>query len=191
MGNHGTLCCILCVLLEILCYRVRHCRKVVAESEQVFGPDVPLAGPLPSVEKLRGLQFTEACLRETLRKYRYYHRIIIHAISRIVLSGRWPAVGLPGWWLVSPALCSMLLVPHPRCKATTAVSLYLERKCFRYSSWNPESCCCPHPTQPFCSEDRRSKPSIPTSFVSRKKKEKYNTPKYVLYPPALLLNIVS
>lgn len=48
------------------------CReKVVAESEQVFGPDAPPAGPLPSIEELRGLQFTEACLRETLRKYRY------------------------------------------------------------------------------------------------------------------------
>ncbi|CAN0335026.1 unnamed protein product [Pylaiella littoralis] len=43
--------------------------KVVAESEQVFGREAPLAAPLPSTEELRGLQFTEACLRETLRKY--------------------------------------------------------------------------------------------------------------------------
>ncbi|CAM9382296.1 unnamed protein product [Ectocarpus sp. 12 AP-2014] len=43
--------------------------KVVAESERVFGHAVPLTAPLPSAEDLRGLQFTEACLRESLRKY--------------------------------------------------------------------------------------------------------------------------
>eukprot|EP00752_Nemacystus_decipiens_P007756 g6931.t1 len=43
--------------------------KVLEESRQVFGPNASLDGPLPSAEELRGLQFTEACLRETLRKY--------------------------------------------------------------------------------------------------------------------------
>lgn len=47
------------------------CRKVVDESEKVFGPNPPLGGPLPPADELRGLQFTEACLRESLRKYRY------------------------------------------------------------------------------------------------------------------------
>lgn len=45
---------------------------MLAESEQVFGPNASLTGALPSAEELRGLQFTEACLRETLRKYRYF-----------------------------------------------------------------------------------------------------------------------
>lgn len=45
--------------------------QVVEESEQVFGPNPSLDDYLPSTEQLRGLQFTEACLRETLRKYRY------------------------------------------------------------------------------------------------------------------------
>eukprot|EP00903_Cladosiphon_okamuranus_P015676 g14474.t1 len=43
--------------------------KVLEESEQVFGPNFPLDCPIPSPEELRGLQFTEACLRESLRKY--------------------------------------------------------------------------------------------------------------------------
>lgn len=47
-----------------------HYLQVVAESETVFGPGVSLTGPLPAAERLRGLQFTEACLREALRKYR-------------------------------------------------------------------------------------------------------------------------
>lgn len=44
--------------------------QVVSESEEVFGPSASLTGPLPAVAELRGLQFTEACLREALRKYR-------------------------------------------------------------------------------------------------------------------------
>ncbi|CAM9495085.1 unnamed protein product, partial [Choristocarpus tenellus] len=43
--------------------------KVVQESEDVFGTRVSLSAPLPSVESLRALSFSEACLREALRKY--------------------------------------------------------------------------------------------------------------------------
>lgn len=44
--------------------------QVVQEAASVFGPEVPLDGPLPSMDVLRRLQYTEACLREALRKYR-------------------------------------------------------------------------------------------------------------------------
>lgn len=103
-----------CPLLLFFCVRERRVlrhggglvgRKVVAESEQVFGTDVPLAGPLPSIEELRGLQFTEACLRETLRKYRYYHNVTPLLYTTCCFVGnvndlRARYIASTGWWLI-------------------------------------------------------------------------------------------
>jgi len=67
-------CVLLCVDFVLLYFVpvTVSCRfwKVVAESEEVYGSGASLTGPLPSSEALRGLQLTEACLREALRKYR-------------------------------------------------------------------------------------------------------------------------
>ncbi|CAM9439189.1 unnamed protein product [Discosporangium mesarthrocarpum] len=61
--------------------------KVVAESEAVFGRCASLTAPLPSVESLRELTLSEACLREALRKYSVVPLVVRKCVEATTISG--------------------------------------------------------------------------------------------------------